>query len=91
MNTQPPVRVQVLHVPDCPLLEHLRANLRHALAASEVTATVHEQQGTYPSPTVLVNGLDITTSRPPGGEACCRLDVPTADEIAAALRQVAQS
>ncbi|ALI24088.1 hypothetical protein XA26_02220 [Mycolicibacterium fortuitum] len=47
---------------------------------------VVERVGAYPSPTVLVDGVDIMK---PGTELAadaCRLDLPTRDRVLAALR-----
>lgn len=78
------VRVQILHVPDCPLVEGLRHLLERSIAQSGVSATVEEVEGPYLSPTLLINGTDIT-GRSVGVEPSCRLDLPTAEEILAAL------
>jgi hypothetical protein len=44
---------------------------------------VIEVVGDFPSPSVLVDGVDVM---PGGGAVSCRLDVPAADDIRAALR-----
>jgi hypothetical protein len=41
----------------------------------------------YASTTLLVNGFDVTGHpRPPGGQTACRADLPTEEQILAALR-----
>jgi hypothetical protein len=42
--------------------------------------------GDFPSPTILIDGVDVMTDRPgtPSLRAC-RLDVPTADRLLRAL------
>ena len=87
MTGQLTVRVRIMHLPDCPLLERLRANLRQALTASGVSVEVEEREGAYPSPTMLVNGHDVLTGQPLAPGACCRLELPTAAQIADALGQ----
>lgn len=87
LNTTAQPLVQLLSVPDCPLVDRVRAALRHALTQSGIDAAVQECFGAYPSPTVLVDGCDVVTGEPPTPQACCRLDLPTAQEIAAALRE----
>jgi hypothetical protein len=48
---------------------------------------VEELVGDYTSPTLLVNGFDVTGHpRPPGGQTACRADLPTEEQILAALR-----
>ena len=80
-------QVQMLSVPDCPLVERVRAALRLAVARSGINAAVRERVGTYPSPSVLIDGRDVLTGEPLASHACCRLDLPTTEEIAAALQE----
>lgn len=86
MTARSTVRVQLLHVPDCPLLDRLRMNLRQAMADHAISVIVDEHEGDYPSPSLLVGGIDVATGKPPAPGACCRLDLPNADVIAIALR-----
>ena len=79
------VRVRLEHVPDCPLVDRVRARLDRALAATGISAVIEDVEGDYPSPTLLINGLDAATGQPSGGAPRCRLDLPTADQIATAL------
>ncbi|HWF28206.1 MAG TPA: alkylmercury lyase [Mycobacterium sp.] len=85
MTTPAVPRVQLLSVPDCPHVDRVRAGVRLALAQCEIVAAVEECVGAYPSPTVLVDGRDVITGEPPALQACCRLDLPAAQEIVAAL------
>lgn len=78
------IRVQILRVPDCPLVGGLRSILDRCLSRSGLHVTVEEIEGPYPSPTLLVNGAD-PTGRPAAAGPSCRLDLPTEDEILAAL------
>lgn len=82
----PPVRIQILHVPDCPLLEGARSLVSRCVAQSAADVIVEEIEGPYPSPTLLVNGTD-TTGRPIVATPSCRLDLPTEEQILAALAQ----
>ena len=73
--------------PDCPNAAIARAVLTRCLDRLEVAVPVRERVGDYPSPTILVDGVDVMT------EACgapavraCRLDVPTTSRVLAALR-----
>lgn len=78
------VQIQLLHVPDCPLVDQVRATLRSSLAKTSVEATIEEIEGPYPSPTLLIDGIDVT-GRTPEAEASCRLDLPTEEQVLAAL------
>lgn len=84
------ISVQILHVPDCALLAPTRALVQKALAATDIaSATVECIMGDYPSPTVLINGTDVT-GRSPARGAACRLDPPTEDQLRAALSRAVQ-
>jgi hypothetical protein len=77
-------RIQLLHVPDCPLVDQVRATLSRSLAKTEVEAVIEEMEGPYPSPTLLIEGIDVTGHTPDPG-ASCRLDLPTEEQVLAAL------
>jgi hypothetical protein len=74
-------------VPDCSNLASARQELRAALSDLGLPlAVVTEVVGDYPSPSILVNGVDVMGDT--GDDlAACRLDLPTGDRIRAALRQ----
>jgi hypothetical protein len=78
-------RIEILRVPDCPLVGRVRETVDRALARVRVHAEVQELVGEYASPTLLIDGLDVTGRRPAAG-ACCRLDLPTEAQVLAALR-----
>lgn len=80
-----PVLIQLLHVPDCPLLDRVRATLRDCLARTSIAVEITELEGSYPSPTLVINGLDVTTGAPPLERVCCRFDLPTCAQILQAL------
>ena len=78
------MRIELLHVPDCPNIAQARARLREALDAvgvhasiSEVevaTAAAAEATGMQGSPTILVDGADpFATSSPAHPSLACRL------------------
>lgn len=77
--------IELWHVPDCPLIEQVRTTLRDCLRHTGTTVAVEEREGLYPSPTLLVNGIDVATGAPPTDGVCCRLDLPTHDQIHTAL------
>lgn len=81
------VIVELRSVPDCPNLAPVREVLHASLAELGLPAeVVTEVVGDYPSPSVLVNGVDVMGGAG-GGSAACRLDLPTAEHIRAALDQ----
>lgn len=84
------VRVEILHVPECALLQRARELVATGLAATSVPgATVECVPGDYPSPTILVNGMDVS-GRDLAPGAVCRLDLPSEEQLRAALAQAAR-
>lgn len=79
------VHIELWHVADCPLVDQVRTTLRECLRHTGTDATLTEREGPYPSPTLIVNGIDVATGTAPRGETCCRLDLPTHDQIHAAI------
>ncbi len=70
----------------CPNAPAARAVLAECLHRLGLTILVRERVGDYPSPTILADGVDVMTDRngvPP--MRACRLDVPTASRVLAAL------
>jgi hypothetical protein len=80
------VIVELRSVPGCPNLAPVRQALRRALADLGLPTVVTGVVGDYPSPTILINGADVMGGTG-DGPAACRLDLPTAEQIGAALRQ----
>ncbi|MGH9086682.1 MAG: alkylmercury lyase [Acidimicrobiales bacterium] len=78
------VHIQILRVPDCPIVGQLRALIDRVLARSGLCADIEEIDGPYPSPTLLIDGADVTGRRV-HLSASCRLDLPSEQQIAAAL------
>jgi hypothetical protein len=78
-------RIVLLSVPGCPLRDRVRLVLEECLAEAGMTATIEEREGAYPSPTLLIEGLDVTSAELRIGPPCCRLDLPTRGQIHAAL------
>jgi hypothetical protein len=77
-------RVVILQVPECPMVDRARETVRRALERIRVQAEIEELVGDYPSPTVLINGQDVTRAQW-GDHSACRLDLPTEDQVIAAL------
>jgi hypothetical protein len=78
------LRIQILHVADCPLVGGVRQDLQECLDRAEVDALIEEVEGPYPSPTLLVGGQDVTEHLPGVGPSC-RLDLPSRDQISRAI------
>lgn len=85
--TAPLVRIQLLHVPGCPNLGQLRRRVESVISDLGVATVIEEVEGPYHSPTLLVNGEDVT-GRPLGSDPSCRLDIPTDEQITAAMRRI---
>ncbi|NUT07677.1 MAG: alkylmercury lyase [Hamadaea sp.] len=83
-DTPQPLLVQLRSVPDCPNLPATRQRLLDILAETTTPWTLTELEGDYPSPSILVNGVDVTGATP-DSPAACVLHPPTADQIRAAL------
>jgi hypothetical protein len=79
------LKIEILSVPDCPNLVPARELLQICLDRLGLQAEVTERVGDFPSPTILVNGIDVM-GLPPRSGTSCRLDVPTEDHVLAALR-----
>jgi len=89
-------KIEIIYHAGCPNAPVARANLRAALQTAALplewqeldqndpTAPPHARQ--FGSPTVLVNGRDVTGQEPAGEAAACRADgAPSVDVIRAAL------
>ncbi|KAK9240256.1 hypothetical protein V1525DRAFT_225091 [Lipomyces kononenkoae] len=86
MHGERRLQVQLLSVPDCPLVQKVRSSLDNCLRQAKLQAVVEELVGEYSSPTLLVNGFDVTgRPTPSGAQISCRLDLPNDEEILAAL------
>lgn len=77
-------RIEILQVPECPLVGQVRDTVRRALEQCRVRAEVEERVGDYPSPTLLVDGRDVT-GRELSDCGACRLDLPSEEQVLAAL------
>ncbi len=82
------VLVQLLYAGDCPHVGEVRTVLQRCLARGRLPDRIEEVEGPWPSPTVLVNGVDVT-GRAAGDELSCRLDLPSEEQILAALDRLA--
>jgi hypothetical protein len=82
------VIVELRAVPDCPNLAQTREILLACLADVRPAPTVVERIGDFPSPSVLIDGRDVTGADP-DAPAACVLRPPTAEQIRAALSAAA--
>lgn len=100
--TVPVMRIEVLHVPDCPNLERARARLREAVDAAAVEASVEELEiatatsaatlGMHGSPTILVDGVDaFPTSHRQPSMSCRLFDTPNGLDGAPTVAQLVEA
>jgi hypothetical protein len=85
------VIVELRSVPGCPNLAPVRQVLYAAMAELGLQPEVTELVGDYPSPSVLIDGVDVMGRSNAGGVAACRLDLPTGERVRAALRHALAS
>jgi hypothetical protein len=81
--------VELRSVPDCPNLEATRGTLSACLAEAGLTMPIIERVGAYRSPSILINGIDVTGADPNGPPSCV-LRPPTAAQIRAVLHSVSR-
>ncbi|HET8758504.1 MAG TPA: hypothetical protein VFM58_20965 [Solirubrobacteraceae bacterium] len=86
-----PVRIELLRAPDCPHADATRRDAHAALRHLQRASAIVERVGSYPSPTLVVDGLDVVTGRPPARGDYCRLDRPTRTQITQALERAGGS
>jgi hypothetical protein len=81
------MRIELLTSPGCPNAAAAKATITECLTALGIDVPIIDRVGRYPSPTVLVDGVDVMRSEAgvPTGDAC-RLDLPTRQRILDALR-----
>ncbi len=81
------MRIELLTLPGCPKAETTRKILADCLSSLGIDEPIIDRVGTYPSPTALIDGVDVMRSaaKAPTGDAC-RLDLHTPQHILDALR-----
>jgi len=77
--------VELWHVADCPLVDRVRTTLQECLEQLGMDVLLVEHERPCPSPTLVVAGIDVATGAAPINDVCCRLDLPTHDQIRAVL------
>jgi hypothetical protein len=78
------LRVSILHVPDCALIDRVREEVEVALERVGATAIMEETEGEYRSPTLLIDGVELDGYRLES-EPACRIKLPNSDEVTAAI------
>ena len=81
------MRIELLTSPGCPNATAVKEVITNTLTALRIDVPIICRVGPYPSPTVLIDGVDVMRPEAgaPVGEAC-RLDLPTPQHILDALR-----
>jgi hypothetical protein len=82
------VRIELLTAPGCPNAAVARATIADCLSTLGIDVPIVDRVGRYPSPTVLVDGVDVM--RPESGVHsgdACRLDLPTPQRVLDALQR----
>jgi len=79
------VTISILYHAGCPHAQPAIDLVRRCVAHLGLATAILENEGDHPSPTVLVDGLDVMGGHTPPGRYC-RLDVPTEDRVLNALR-----
>ncbi|HCT77916.1 MAG TPA: alkylmercury lyase [Micromonosporaceae bacterium] len=86
------MRVELLLAPDCPLADAARLVVSESTNQLGLKVSVAERIGDFPSPTVLVDGIDVMTGSAGAQHIqACRLGVPTISRMLEALRQAISS
>ncbi|HEV2087458.1 MAG TPA: alkylmercury lyase [Cryptosporangiaceae bacterium] len=81
------MRIELLFTPDCPHVGEARAVLRECLDELGLDVPVLERVGDHLSPTLLVDGLDVTGRAGAAGVPACRVEPPKRASVLAALRR----
>lgn len=80
-----PHRIELLHVSECPNVEKTRTLLLDVVKALGLDIEIVEREGDYPSPSVLVDGVDVMGD-PGFVGGGCRLDLPDRRRLESYLR-----
>lgn len=81
------MRIELLIAPGCPHAAAAQETITTCLTTLGMDVPVIDRVGCYPSPTILVEGIDVMCPEAgaPSGDAC-RLDLPTPQRVLDALR-----
>ncbi len=80
------IRIELLTSPGCPNADPARALVADCLSSLGLDFEIVERVGSYASPTILIDGVDVMGRRSDSlsGDAC-RLDLPTRERVLEAL------
>lgn len=81
------MRIELLSHAGCPNVVAARDLLTECLLLMGLEVVVTEDVGAYPSPSILINGVDVMRAGALLGGRSCRLDVPTREAIVVALQR----
>ena len=82
------IHIELRTAPGCPHAERARAILADCLTTVGIDSPIVEVVGRYPSPTVLIDGVDVMApNAAPLAVEACRLDQPDAASVLTALRR----
>jgi hypothetical protein len=80
------VRVELVHHSGCRFAQATHDLLQECLTTLAIPAPVHVRVADHPSPTLLINGIDVMGASPDQLTAsACRLDIPTREQILTVL------
>lgn len=79
------MQIELRHIADCPHVAGARALLTECMGELGMEARFVDVEGDFPSPSILVDGVDVM-GHPEFAGAGCRLDVPTKPRLLEALR-----
>lgn len=77
--------VELRYVPECPHVDRTRRLLRDVVQGLGLKIEIYEREGHYPSPSVLVDGVDVMGD-PGFVGGGCRLDLPDRQRLETHLR-----
>lgn len=81
------MRIEFLSHPGCPNAAAARNVVSECLSVLGIDAPIAERVGAFPSPSILINGVDVMCPAASPAGRSCRLDLPTHEAVLAALRQ----
>lgn len=79
------MRVEFLTCQGCPNAVAARQLLKDCLAEAGIEVHVVDRLGAYPSPSVLIDGIDVMQPGEVVDGHACRVELPTRERILAAL------
>lgn len=86
-RTDDEIKIQLLYVAGCPTAIKARGTIYQCVSKLRMPFALEERVGPCNSPTVLVNGFDVTgETLSEEGQASCRLDLPNEEQLSAAIR-----